>query len=135
MNGRKPWNRRGNGMSMAAAKQPTEITYSRSGDYLLPDIAITEITESLGRYGMMRKQYLHDHRGVLYSIFAMKGTLFPHCLQVENQANERLSLMMAELQAQNPPPDKTTDPMGWAAHMSSLQSQAEAAILNEIIYS
>jgi len=42
----------------------------------------------------------------------MKGILFPHCLEIENQANQRLELMVEELSAQTPPPSKQTDPMG-----------------------
>ena len=110
------------------------ITYSKHGDYLLPDITIPEQTEALGRYGMMRKDYLNKHRGVLYTIFSMRGTLFPHCLEIENQANERLERMMEELTAQTPPPDKAADPMGWTAHMNNLKAQAEDTIIYELIY-
>ena len=112
----------------------SEITYSKSGDYLIPDLTIPRQNQPLGRFGMMRKDYLNKHRGILYTIFSMKGTLFPHCLEIENQANIRLDLMMEELSAKNPPPNKETDPMGWTAHMNSLKAQAEEVILSELIY-
>jgi hypothetical protein len=111
------------------------ITYSKHGDYQIPDITIPEQAQSLGRFGMMRKDYLNKHRGILYSVFAMKGTLFPHCLEIEGQANERLERMMEQLIARMPPPDKSSDPMGWTAHMNNLKAQAEEAIVREWIYS
>jgi hypothetical protein len=110
-----------------------EITYSKAGDYLTPDIAIRE-SRPLGKYGMMRKNYLKDHRPILYNKLALTEELFPHCLEIEETASERLELMMKQLTAQNLPPDKAADPIGWAAHMNSLKAQAEEAIYSELIY-
>ena len=59
----------------------------------------------------------------------------PHCLEIEDTANERLELMMKQLQAQTPPPSKAADPMGWATHMNGLKAQAEETIYDELIYS
>jgi len=112
----------------------SELTYSKSGNYLLPDIQIRE-TPALGKYGMMRKSFLCEHRPTLYTNLLLKETLFPHCLEIEQAANDRLELMMSELIAKDPPPDKETDPMGWAAHMNSLKAQAEETIFAELIYS
>ncbi len=111
-----------------------DLTYTPNGDYLIPDLVIPETTESLGMYGMMRKNYLRDHRGIIYSTYVLQGKLFPHCLEIEQTANERLNRMMKELTAQSPPPDKGTDPIGWAGHMNSLKAQAEEVIFDELIY-
>ena len=112
----------------------SELTYSRNGEYLIPDIAVRK-SRPLGKYGMMRKNYLKDHRPVLFNRFLLSEKLFPHCLEIEDAANERLELMMTQLQIQSPPPDKASDPMGWAAHMNSLKAQAEEMIYDELIYS
>ena len=112
----------------------SELTYSKNGDYLIPDIAVKE-SRPLGKYGMMRKSYLKDHRPVLFNRFLLSEKLFPHCLEIEETANERLELIMTQLQAKNPPPDKASDPMGWAAYMNSLKAQAEETIYDELIYS
>ena len=112
----------------------SNLAYVRNGDYMIPDIAVQE-SRPLSKYGMMRKNHLKDHRPVLYNRYVLSGKLFPHCLEIEDTANEWLELMMTQLQAQNPPPDKATDPMGWAAHMNSLKAQAEEQIYKELIYS
>ena len=112
----------------------SELTYSKAGGYLIPDITVKE-SRPLGKYGMMRKTYLKDHRPVLYNQLLLSEELFPHCLKIEEAANERLELMMSQLQAQTPPPDKAADPMGWAAHMNSLKAQVEETIYEELIYS
>jgi len=112
----------------------SELTYSQTGDYLIPDIAIQE-SRPLGKYGMMRKNYLKDNRPVLFNRLLLSEKLFPHCLEIEDTANGRLEMMMKQLQAKDPPPSKAADPMGWTAYMNSLKAQAEETIYDELIYS
>ena len=45
-----------------------EITYSRNGDYLIPDIKLEETRGTIGKYGMMRKEYLRNHKKARFSI-------------------------------------------------------------------
>ena len=61
--------------------------------------------------------------------------LFPHLWEIQETAERRLNQMMEELLAQNPAPDKATDPMAWVQHMNSLKAQAEETIFAELIYS
>ena len=112
----------------------SNLTYTASSDYQIPNIAVQE-SRPLNKYGMMRKTYLKEHRPILYSELTLTEKLFPHCLEIEDSANERLELMMTQLLSQSPPPDKASDPMGWTAHMNSLKAQAEETILSELIYS
>lgn len=57
--------------------------------------------------------------------------LFPHLWEIQETAERRLNQMMEELLAQNPAPDKATDPMAWVQHMNSLKAQAEETIFEE----
>ena len=91
---------------------------------------VEEGTQALGKYGMMRKNYLREHRPILHSRLTLQGKLFSHCLEIEQTANSRLELMK-----QSPPPNKATDPMGWTAHMNSLKLTAEETIVSELIHS
>jgi membrane-associated phospholipid phosphatase len=54
------------------------LTYTKNGDYLIPDLTITEQTESIGKYGRMRKDYLKEHRPVLYNSLLLSEKLYPH---------------------------------------------------------
>jgi hypothetical protein len=64
----------------------------------------------------------------------LSGELFSHCLEREEQAEVRLTLLMRQLVEKNPPPDKAANPMAWVAHMNALKAQAEEMILTELIY-
>ena len=118
---------------------PREITYRRDGDYLIPDIGLTEEEQelpSLTKYGMMHKSYLKESRELVYTDLLLSGELFPHCLERERQAEERLKTIMGRLLERNPISEETkqTDPLGWAAHMNGLKARAEESVLAELIY-
>ena len=38
------------------------LTYMLCGDYYLPKLALTDIEPTYGKYGMLRKCYLQEHR-------------------------------------------------------------------------
>ena len=114
------------------------LTYSPNGDYLLPDIRLDEppkeLTEPLGRYARTRKAFLKEHRLMTYNTMLLKETLFPHLRETEELANARMAQVMAALTAKNSLPDKSSDPMGWAAAMNALKAQAEEMVLHELVY-
>lgn len=45
-----------------------------------------------------------------------------------------MKLLMADLLAKNPAPDKATQQLAWVAHMNSLKVQAEEIVLRELVY-
>ena len=54
------------------------LTYTRNGDYLIPDLKLSEQPEKpLGKYGRMRKAYLKEHRPILYNQLLMSEKLYP----------------------------------------------------------
>ena len=53
-----------------------KLTYHRNGDYLLPDLGLTEAEQRpVGKYGWMRLCYLEEHRPGLYTRLLLSGTL------------------------------------------------------------
>jgi len=70
-----------------------EITYSRAGDYLLPDIKLSDPPDAppLGRYGRMHKAYLREHRPILYSQLLLSERLYPLCREIDEAAATRLA--------------------------------------------
>lgn len=116
----------------------TKLTYTRNGDYLIPDLILTEQPRKpLGKYGRMRKKYLQEHRPILWNQMILSETLYPHLWEIDETANRRLEQMMKEMAAQNGVTEslKAADPMKWVGLMNSLKAQAEEILLNELIYS
>ena len=69
-----------------------EINYIPVGDYLLPDIMLSDPPDAppLGRYGMMHKAYLKEHKPVLYGQLLVSESLYPLCREIDEAATTRL---------------------------------------------
>ena len=52
-----------------------KLTYHRSGDYLLPNLAVPDAPISLGKYGRMHAAYLKEHKPILYNNLLLSGKL------------------------------------------------------------
>lgn len=117
----------------------TELSYTKNGDYLIPDLTLSESpeeTSSLGKYGRLRRSYLQEHRPGLYSQMVLSERLFPHLREIDETANRRLEQMIPELMKRNGVTEelKAQDQMRWVGLMNSLKAQAEETILNELVY-
>ena len=111
------------------------VTYSTIGDYQLPNLTLSQPKIPLGKYGRMRRNYLKQYRPVLYNSMLLNGTLYPHLMELEQTAENRMQQTMAQLLKQNPAPDKEQNQMAWVQHMNGLKAQAEELVLTELIYS
>jgi hypothetical protein len=116
----------------------SDITYTRVGDYLLPDIRLTEppceLTEPVTKYGAMRRSFLKKYHPITYSRLLLSERLFPHLRETQRMAQERLDSIMSDIMLFNPPPDKAADSFAWAAHMAEIHHTAEKMMLDEIVY-
>ena len=114
------------------------LTYTKNGDYLIPDLSLTEQeNRPLGKYGRMRRKYLEEYRPILWNQMILTETLFPHLREIEETANRRLEQMMPVLmKAAGVTEDlKARDPMAWVGLMNNCKAQAEETILSELVYS
>ena len=116
----------------------TELTYTKNGDYQIPDLKLSEELESkpLGKYGMLRKTYLQEHRPILWNQMILSEALFPHLWEIDETARQRLEQMMPELMKSAGVTEelKARDQMKWVGLMNNLKAQAEEIILSELVY-
>lgn len=111
------------------------LTFTPYGDYNIPDIRLAHTeTQTLGKYGRMRRTFLEQNNPILFNDMVLTETLFPHLWEVQQTCEKRMDLLMKELLAKNPAPDKATQQLSWVAHMNSLKAQAEEIDLWELIY-
>ncbi len=115
----------------------SEITYTKQGDYLIPDLTLpTEPETPLGRYALMRRSYLEQHKRVTYLNLLTSGKLNEHLHEVEQSALQRLELLTKQLAAQQGVTEELKEkaPMQWVGLMNNIRNQAEEVILSELIY-
>ena len=113
----------------------SNLSYTQTGDYLLPNLTLHQPKTPLGKYSRMRLSFLRQQHPALYNTMLLNGSLYPHLMEVEQTAENRMQQTMAQLLKQTPAPDKEQNQMAWVQHMNSLQEQVEEVIRTELIYS
>ena len=112
-------------------------TYTRFGDYLLPDLVIEESEQRpIGKYGRMRKRYLNEHRPVLYSNLLTAGKLYQHLAEIDEACEKRMDLLVRQMAKQEGVTEalKAADQMEWVRRMNSIRSRAEEIVLHELVF-
>lgn len=112
-------------------------SYTRQGDYLLPDLTLLpQETRLVGVWGQRRKRYLKEHHRVLYYNLLTQGKLDSHLADVEEQAQsmfERLIKQMAEKQSVTEAL-KATDMMAWMGRMNNIRERVIEVVDTKLIY-
>ena len=83
----------------------------------------------------MRQRYLKEHRPSLYSSLILSEKLYPHLLEIDRAACERMGAMLPRMMEAAGITEelKARDPMRWVGLMNTLKAQAEEIILDELI--
>ena len=114
-----------------------ELTYTKVGDYYIPDIKAPDAPKHpIGKYGRMRKQYLAEHRPILYETMILNGTLWEHLSEIEKSCNERMEHLTAEMAKNEGITEslKAANQMEWVRRMNSIRQRAEENVLFELVY-
>ena len=112
-------------------------TYTRRGDYCLPDVCLPlEEERPIGVYGQRRRVYLKRHHRILYYNLLTAGTLGGHLADIEEQAQElflRLVEQYADIEGVTEAL-KADDPMAWVRKMNGIRNRANEIVMQEIVY-
>ena len=114
----------------------TELTYIQAGDYQIPNITLRHTDITIGRYGRMRREYLKEHRPILYSDLILTEQLFPHLSEINQAAQHRFDTMLPRMMAQRGITEelKARDQMRWVQEMNAIRQTVDEIIRNELIY-
>ena len=73
------------------------MSYTLHGDYYLPDLVLREEEPTYGKYGMLRKQFLKEHRSARYQYLLLTGKLNEHLNQTDQEAREQVETLMEQM--------------------------------------
>ena len=113
-----------------------EITYSKYGNYYLPDLVLSgEEPTTYGRFGRMWLKYLKEHRRGTYTTLKTSGQLTHHLNEIDREANQMLRLLIEQMaQAQGITEQlKAEDQVAWVGAVNCIRSAVEEIVLNELI--
>lgn len=112
------------------------LDYVLVGDYYLPVLSLPEETRPIGCWGMLRKEYLKEHKSGMYSCLLLTARLDSHLADVNEQAQERFELIEAQMRSGEGVTEelKRQNPMEWVRHCNNIRNRATEIIKQELIY-
>ena len=114
-----------------------KITYSREGDYLIPNLAIKNQEKVvLGKYGRARLNYIKENKRGLYTELMMNRALSSYLKGIDERCNHIVNITVREMAKENNVNEelKRMDQLKWVGLMNNFKNVAEEIIFNEIIY-
>lgn len=113
------------------------LTYRKVGGYYLPNLDYPETKRTYGKYGMMREEYLKNHKTVLWNRLILHAELVPHLNEIDRIARERLENILPNLMKKAGVTEelKQQDQLKWVGLANACKAQAEEIIFDEIIFS
>ena len=112
------------------------LRYTLQGDYYLPDLALNEEEPTYGKYGMLRKQFLKEHRSARYQYMLLTGKLNEHLNQIDQKVREQVETLMEQMTEKQGVTEelKAQDQMEWVRLMNNIKASAEEIVLKNMIY-
>ena len=113
------------------------LTYKMEGDYQIPNLSVPTQEHRIGKYGMMRRIYLKQHRRSLYSMLLMNGTLLQHLEEIDKIATQQVKEIVEQMAKAEGVTEimKSKDPLRWTGLMNNYRHSAEETVLSELVYS
>ena len=113
------------------------IKYELKGEQYYPMLGMVEQEEhSIGKYGLLHRDYIKQHKRGTYTTLLTEGRLNAHLHEIDVQANEMVEAIVANLAHERGIDEelKASDAFKWVAEMSNIKASAEESVLREVVY-
>ena len=112
------------------------MSYTLHGDYYLPDLVLREEEPTYGKYGMLRKQFLKEHRSARYQYMLLTGKLNEHLNQIDQEVREQVETLMEQMTEKQGVTEelKVQNRTKWVRLMNNIKASAEEMVLRERLY-
>ena len=112
-----------------------ELTYTKFGDYYIPDLAAPE-SPNFGKYGRMRHRFLRNYHSGYYNGLLLSGRLNTDLEETDRAAKEQMKLLTSQMAKAEGVTEalKASDQMEWVGRMNNIRSRAEEIVLHDLVY-
>ena len=113
------------------------ISYTRKGDYLLPNLILENKKQyNIGKYGLLRLNYIKRYKLGLYFDLLMNDTLNEYLHNIDTIVMEKVQKLIKELTEKENITEKlkSSNQMLWIGKMNNIKDIAEEIVLKEYIY-
>ena len=107
-------------------------TYTLGADGIYyPNLVSTDEEPHYGKYGMLRKTYLKEHRPAMYSLYMLEDRLTEHLNAVNDEAQERMDILVRQMMEKQGVTEelKARDQMVWVGAVNNIRNAAEEIVL------
>ena len=113
-----------------------KIEYTKVGDYYLPNLYYPEETRPIGLWGMLRKEYLKEHKSGTYTYLLLTAGLYSYLADLNAQAQERFERLIEGMkQAQGITEQlKAENALEWTGCLNNIRACAREIVEKEIIF-
>ena len=114
-----------------------ELTYTEINGYMIPNLSLPEEPEyEIGIFGLMRRNYLKNHRKILYVNLLTSGKLNEHLHEIDQTAYDRMELITREMAQREGVTEqlKAENQMLWVQKSTNIRNRAQEIINQEVIY-
>ena len=104
--------------------------------YLMKSLLLNEEEPIYGKYGMLRKQFLKEHRSAKYQYLLLTGKLTKHLNQIAQEARKQVEILMEQMVKKQGATEelKAQDQMKWVRLMINIKSSVEEIVVKNTIY-
>ena len=122
-------------MKSTFEKMGGTYTLGTDGIYY-PNLVSTDEKPHYGKYGMLRRTYLKEHRPAKYSLYMLEDRLTAHLNAVDDEAQERMGILVRQMMEKQGVTEelKARDQMVWVGAVNNIRNAAEEIVLKELIY-
>ena len=112
------------------------LWYELQGDYYIPCLILSEEETQIGLWGQRHKQYLKEHRHIVYTTMLIDGTLNRYLADINQQAEQMFHRLIDEMAQKQGVTEqlKAENQMEWVQQMNACKAQAEEIVKFELIY-
>ncbi len=114
-----------------------QITYTNVNGINYSNLKLPEQSDvSIGKYGMMRLEFLKNHRRGTYTALLTECKLTEHLSETDAEAHSQVEPLTAEFTKQRGTDEslKAANPLLWVQAMNNCKVSAEEVVLREMIY-
>ena len=123
-------------ISKEEMKMSEKISYTKQGDYYMPNLTMEKEKIPTGKYALMRYNYLRNYKKHELTILVMNKELNKHLTEIQEQASREVKRIVEQMARKDGMNEKMKekDQMKWVGLMNNYKMTAEEIVANEIIY-
>lgn len=111
-------------------------TYTKVGDYYLPNLITTEEEIEIGVWGQRHLRYIKQQHKLRYTNLLTSGKLNSYLADIDKQAEDMFFRLVKQMEDREGMTEqlKADNQMEWVSRMNNIRSRATEIVNNDIIY-